>query len=73
MIVSGAAQWTRLSVGQFTVHEPLDVGACRLVRAVDWLLLTLTIPKGQVDVDKIRRQMMRSMPPGEAVIFEKPG
>ena len=37
------------------------------------LLLTLTIPKGQVDVDKIRRQMMRSMPPGEAVIFEKPG
>ncbi|HEY5158887.1 MAG TPA: alpha/beta hydrolase [Anaerolineales bacterium] len=46
--------------------------AARSARLIG-LLLTLTIPKGQVDVAKVRKQMMRSMPPVEAVIFEKPG
>lgn len=46
--------------------------AARSARLIG-LLLTLTIPKEQGDVAKIRRQMMRSMPPVEAVIFEKPG
>jgi pimeloyl-ACP methyl ester carboxylesterase len=46
--------------------------AARSARLIG-LLLTLTIPKAQGDVAKIRKQMMRSMPPVEAVIFEKPG
>lgn len=46
--------------------------AARSARLIG-LLLTLTIPKEQGDVAKIRRQMMRTMPPVEAVIFEKPG
>lgn len=46
--------------------------AARSARMIG-LLLTLTIPKVQGDVTKIRKQMMRSMPPVEAVIFEKPG
>jgi pimeloyl-ACP methyl ester carboxylesterase len=46
--------------------------AARSARLIG-LLLTLTIPKGQADVAKVRKQMMRSMPPVEAVIFEKPG
>jgi pimeloyl-ACP methyl ester carboxylesterase len=46
--------------------------AARSARLIG-LLLPLTIPKGQVDVAKVRKQMMRSMPPVEAVIFEKPG
>lgn len=46
--------------------------AARSARLIG-LLLTLTIPKGQVDVDKARKQMMRSLPPVEAAIFEKPG
>jgi pimeloyl-ACP methyl ester carboxylesterase len=37
------------------------------------LLLTLTKPDVQGDVDKIRQRMMRSLPPGEAAVFEKPG
>jgi pimeloyl-ACP methyl ester carboxylesterase len=46
--------------------------AARSARLIG-LLLTLTIPKGKVDIAKVRKQMMRSMPPVEAVIFEKPG
>jgi pimeloyl-ACP methyl ester carboxylesterase len=46
--------------------------AARSVRLVE-LLLTLTKPNAQGDVGKIRAQMMRSLPPEEAVIFEKPG
>jgi pimeloyl-ACP methyl ester carboxylesterase len=46
--------------------------AARSARLIG-LLLTLTIPKGQVDVDKARKQMMRSLPPVEAAVFEKPG
>jgi len=46
--------------------------AARSARLIG-LLLTLTIPKVQGDVTKIRKQIMRSMPPAEAVIFEKPG
>ncbi|PKO12023.1 MAG: hypothetical protein CVU39_26120 [Chloroflexi bacterium HGW-Chloroflexi-10] len=39
------------------------------------VLLNLTKPrvKGNVDIAKIRQQMLRNMPPEEAVIFEKPG
>jgi pimeloyl-ACP methyl ester carboxylesterase len=37
------------------------------------LLLNLMTPRVQGDVAKIREQMMRTMPPEEAVIFEKPG
>jgi pimeloyl-ACP methyl ester carboxylesterase len=37
------------------------------------LLLNLTKPNVQADVAKIRTQMMRSMPPQEARVFEKPG
>jgi pimeloyl-ACP methyl ester carboxylesterase len=46
--------------------------SARSVRLIE-LLLNLTKPRVQSDVAKIRQQMMRSMPPGEAVIFEKPG
>jgi pimeloyl-ACP methyl ester carboxylesterase len=46
--------------------------AARSARLIG-LLLTLTIPKGQVDIAKVRHQMLRSMPPGEAIVFEKPG
>jgi pimeloyl-ACP methyl ester carboxylesterase len=46
--------------------------AARSARLIG-LLLTLTIPKGQSDIAKIRKQMMRSLPPVEAAIFEKPG
>lgn len=46
--------------------------AARSVRLTE-LLLTLTKPNVRVDVDKIRKQMIRSMPPAEAAIFEKPG
>ncbi len=46
--------------------------AARSVRLTG-LLLNMTKPPVQGDVDKIRRQIMRTMPPGEAVIFEKPG
>ncbi|MCX6033919.1 MAG: alpha/beta hydrolase [Chloroflexi bacterium] len=46
--------------------------AARSARLIG-LLLTLTIPKEQGNVAKIRKQMMRTMPPVEAVIFEKPG
>jgi pimeloyl-ACP methyl ester carboxylesterase len=44
-------------------------------RSARWigLLLTLTIPRGQVDIGKVRKQMMRSLPPVEAAIFEKSG
>ncbi len=41
----------------------------RLIR----LFLSLTKPNLKVDPAKIRRQMSRSLPPGEAVLFEKPG
>lgn len=37
------------------------------------LLLNLTKPRGLGNVAKIRAQMLRSMPPAEAAIFEKPG
>ena len=37
------------------------------------LLLTLTTPRTQGDVAKIRKQMLRRMPPVEAAVFEKPG
>jgi pimeloyl-ACP methyl ester carboxylesterase len=46
--------------------------AARSARLIG-LLLTLTIPRGQVDVAKVRQQMLRTMPPVEAAIFEKPG
>ena len=46
--------------------------AARSARLIG-LLMTLTIPKAQSDVAKIRKQMMRTLPPVEAVIFEKPG
>ena len=46
--------------------------AARSARLIG-LLLRLTIPKGPVDVAKARKQMLRSLPPGEALIFEKPG
>ena len=46
--------------------------AARSARLIG-LLLTLTIPKAQVDISKVRKQMMRSLPPVEAVVFEKPG
>jgi pimeloyl-ACP methyl ester carboxylesterase len=46
--------------------------AARSVRLTG-LLLNLTKPNVQADVAKIREQMMRNMPPGEAVIFETPG
>ena len=46
--------------------------AARSARLIG-LLLTLTIPRGQSDIVKIRKQMMRSLPPVEAAIFEKPG
>jgi pimeloyl-ACP methyl ester carboxylesterase len=37
------------------------------------ILLNLTKPRDLGEVDKIRTRMMRTMPPGEAAIFEKPG
>jgi pimeloyl-ACP methyl ester carboxylesterase len=46
--------------------------AARSARLIG-LFLTLTIPRGQSDIVKIRKQMMRSLPPVEAAIFEKPG
>ena len=46
--------------------------AARSARLIG-LFLTLTIPKAQGDVAKIRKQMMRSMPPVEAAVFEKTG
>ena len=46
--------------------------AARSARLIG-LLLTLTIPRAQVDVAKVRQQMLRSIPPVEAAIFEKPG
>jgi pimeloyl-ACP methyl ester carboxylesterase len=46
--------------------------AARSARMIG-LLLTLTTPKAQTDPAKIRKQMMRSMPPVEAAVFEKPG
>jgi pimeloyl-ACP methyl ester carboxylesterase len=46
--------------------------AARSVRLTG-LFLNLTKPRNLGDPAKIRRQMMRSMPPEEAVIFEKPG
>jgi pimeloyl-ACP methyl ester carboxylesterase len=46
--------------------------AARSVRMIT-LFLNLTKPRVGGDVDKIRKQMKRTMPPGEAVIFEKPG
>jgi pimeloyl-ACP methyl ester carboxylesterase len=46
--------------------------AARSARLIG-LLLTLTIPRKQFDIAKVRQQMLRSMPPVEAVVFEKPG
>jgi pimeloyl-ACP methyl ester carboxylesterase len=37
------------------------------------LLLTLTKPRNLGDLDKIRQQMKRSIPPAEAAFFERPG
>ena len=74
VIVSGAGQMDSPETRScLPVMNRLMWGlAARSARLIG-LLLTLTIPKGQVDVDKIRKQMMRSMPPEEAVVFEKPG
>jgi pimeloyl-ACP methyl ester carboxylesterase len=46
--------------------------AARSVRLTG-LLLNLTKPPAQADVAKIREQMKRSLPPGEAAVLEKPG
>lgn len=46
--------------------------AARSVRLTS-LMLNLTKPPVQSDVAKIRERMVRSMPPTEAAIFEKPG
>ena len=46
--------------------------AARSVRLTG-LLLNLTKPDVQGDVAKIRKQLIRTMPPEEVVIFEKPG
>jgi pimeloyl-ACP methyl ester carboxylesterase len=46
--------------------------AARSVRLTG-LLLNLTKPNVRGDVAKIRQRMMRTLPPEEAVIFEKPG
>lgn len=46
--------------------------AARSARLIG-LMLTLTIPRAKVDIVKVRKQMLRSMPPVEAAIFEKPG
>ncbi len=46
--------------------------AARSARLIG-LMLTLTIPRAQVDIVKVRKQMLRSMPPVEAAVFEKPG
>jgi pimeloyl-ACP methyl ester carboxylesterase len=46
--------------------------AARSARLIG-LLLTLTIPKKPGDPAKIRQQMLRSMPPVEVAVFEKPG
>jgi len=74
VIVSGAGQMDSPEARAcLPVMNRLMWGlAARSARLIG-LLLTLTIPKRQVDVEKIRKQMMRSMPPGEASIFEKPG
>ena len=74
VIVSGAGQMdapdTRASL---PVMNRLMWGlAARSARLIG-LLLTLTIPKVQVDIAKVRRQMTRSLPPVEAVVFEKTG
>ena len=74
VIVSGAGQMdapdTRACL---PVMNRLMWGlAARSARLIG-LLLTLTIPKAQVDISKVRKQMMRSLPPVEAVVFEKPG
>jgi pimeloyl-ACP methyl ester carboxylesterase len=44
-------------------------------RSARWigLFLTLTIPRKQINITKIREQMLRSLPPVEAAVFEKPG
>jgi pimeloyl-ACP methyl ester carboxylesterase len=36
-------------------------------------LLNLTKPRGLVDLEKVRQRMRKSLPPGEAVVLEKPG
>ena len=46
--------------------------AARSVRLTG-LLLNLTKPRNLGDPAKIRQQMMRSLPPEEAVVFDKPG
>jgi pimeloyl-ACP methyl ester carboxylesterase len=37
------------------------------------LFLSLTRPRGMADVDKVRQQVKRSLPPVEAAVLEKPG
>lgn len=74
VIVSGAGQMdapdTRACL---PVMNRLMWGlAARSARLIG-LLLTLTIPKGQIDIVRVRKQMLRSMPSEEAVVFEKPG
>jgi len=46
--------------------------SARSVRLTE-MLLNLTKPRNLGDPAKIRQQMMRTMPPGEAAFFEKPG
>ena len=46
--------------------------AARSVRLIG-LFLSLTKPQVQADVAKIRKGLQRSMPPEEALIFDKPG
>jgi len=46
--------------------------AARNVRLTG-LLLNLTKPRGLADVAKVRQRMVRSLPPGEAAVLEKPG
>jgi pimeloyl-ACP methyl ester carboxylesterase len=46
--------------------------AARSVRLTG-LLLSLTKPPDQGDVEKTRQRMTRSLPPGEAAVLEKPG
>ena len=74
VIVSGAGQMDSPEArASLPVMNRLMWGlAARSARLIG-LLLTLTIPKAQVDISKVRKQMMRSLPPVEAVVFEKPG
>jgi pimeloyl-ACP methyl ester carboxylesterase len=74
MIVSGAGQMDSPEArASLPVMNRLMWGLA--ARSARWigLLLTLTIPRQQGDIAKIRKQMLRSMPPVEASVFEKPG